>query len=218
MLILTRTVRLPRTQQTPGTLSSVFHPKGFTSPPLTSAGEGGAGVGPVPAKRPLGPAAGCCSCQPGLQSTWGSSSANHRQELGLSALIAGLRLSLSTFKPPQPVGHPGPFLMGHLCGLIWYFIRRSLPSWFQRRVPCPSCVPTLQSTASPHARGHSKQFVNYLGATCPTLSIPRAFMPTSQLCTTLVLPDVQFHQLSAPDRGRAESSGVPGFKHSSQKS
>lgn len=118
MLILTRTVRLPRTQQTPGTLSSVFHPKGFTSPPLTSAGEGGAGVGPVPAKRPLGPAAGCCSCQPGLQSTWGSSSANHRQELGLSALIAGLRLSLSTFKPPQPVGHPGPFLMGHLCGLI----------------------------------------------------------------------------------------------------
>ena len=145
-------------------------------------------MGPVLAKCPLAEAAplrpaaaGRCGCLPSLQSTWGLGSANHRQELGLSAVTAGVRLWLSTFKPPQLVGHPGPFLMGHLCGLIWYLIRRSLPSWFQRRVPCPGCVPTVQSMASPHAKGHSKQFVKYLGATCPRLPIPRAFMPTSQV-------------------------------------
>lgn len=79
------------------------------------------------------------------------------------------------------VGHPRPFLMEHLCHLIWYIIRRSLPSWFQRGVPPPGCVPIVQSTACPCARGHSKQFVKYLGATCPTLPVPRAFVPTNPL-------------------------------------
>lgn len=48
-----------------------------------------------------------------------------------------------------------------------------------------------------------KNFVKHLGATCPMLPRPRAFMPTSQLQTTLVSTDVQLNQLSAPDQGRA---------------
>lgn len=153
--------------------------------------------------------------------TW---SANHLGiKLGKPQAGAGFARSYSQsqaasehFQTPQLVGHPRPFLMGHLCGLICYLIRRSLPWWCQGRDPHPDGVPIVQSMASSHVSGpqHSKQFVKYLGAICPTLPVPRAFMPTTQL-QTLTSPDVQFNQLSAPDRGRAESSGVPGFKHSS---